>query len=159
MKQYTDGKRTIYATDKAYEVLYKQKGFRPLEEVLAQAKELAEAKAAEEARARAEAEAKAAEEAARAASEKPISQKLSANVTVDTAGVQQLLETMQEDMLPPLEEALTEGEPGEPIDLESLTVKELQEIAQEYGIDGYSRMKKAELIAALEGGGADAGEA
>lgn len=83
-----------------------------------------------EAKAKAEAEAKAAEEAA-----------------------------SQQEPLPPLEEALAEGEPGEPINLEELTVKELQEIAQEHGIEGYSRMKKAELIAALEGGGADAGEA
>lgn len=87
-----------------------------------------------EARAKAEAEAKAAEEAAKAAEQ--------------TANEQ-----------PQLEKALAEGEPGEPIDLEELTVKELQGIAQDYGIEGYSRMKKAELIAALEGGGADVGTA
>lgn len=65
----------------------------------------------------------------------------------------------QQESSQPLEEVLVESEPGEPIDLESLTVKELQELAQESGIEGYSRMKKAELIAALEGGGADAGTA
>lgn len=99
----------------------------------------------------------------------PVSQKLYAKIDIDTAEVQQLLAEMKEEMaqtgeagqepLPPLEEALEEGEPGEPIDLESLTVKDLQEIAEEHGIEGYSRMKKAELIAALEGGGADVGEA
>lgn len=57
----------------------------------------------------------------------------------------------QQESLPPLEKTLAEGEPGEPIDLESLTVKELQEIAQDYGIESYSRMKKAELLAALKG--------
>lgn len=45
------------------------------------------------------------------------------------------------------------------IDLESLTVKELRELAQENGIEGYASMKKAELIAALEGGEADAEDA
>lgn len=33
MKQYTDGKRIIYATEKAYEVLYKSQGFKPVEAV------------------------------------------------------------------------------------------------------------------------------
>lgn len=33
MKQYTDGKRVIYATEKAYEVLYKSQGFKPVEAV------------------------------------------------------------------------------------------------------------------------------
>lgn len=64
-----------------------------------------------------------------------------------------------QDTLPPLEEALAEGDPSAPVDLERLTVKELEQIAKEHGIEGYSRMKKAELIAALEGGGVDAGEA
>ncbi|MGY0372480.1 hypothetical protein [Clostridium sp. JNZ J1-5] len=31
MKKYTDGKREIYATKKAYEVLYKQQGFKEIE--------------------------------------------------------------------------------------------------------------------------------
>ncbi len=28
MKEYTDGKRTIWATERAYNVIYKQQGFR-----------------------------------------------------------------------------------------------------------------------------------
>lgn len=30
MKRYTDGKRIIYATERAYNVIYKQQGFRPV---------------------------------------------------------------------------------------------------------------------------------
>lgn len=30
MKKYTDGKREIYATDKAYEVIYKSQGFKEI---------------------------------------------------------------------------------------------------------------------------------
>lgn len=37
------------------------------------------------------------------------------------------------------------------IDYNSLTVKELRTIAKEKGIEGYSDMKKDELIQALEG--------
>ncbi len=32
MKKYTDGKNTIYATEKAYEVIYKDRGFKEVEE-------------------------------------------------------------------------------------------------------------------------------
>ncbi len=31
MKKYTDGKREIYATEKAYEVIYKRQGFKEVE--------------------------------------------------------------------------------------------------------------------------------
>ncbi len=31
MKKYTDGKNTIYATEKAYEVIYKDRGFKEVE--------------------------------------------------------------------------------------------------------------------------------
>lgn len=32
MKQYTDGERTIFATDRAFEVIYKKQGFEPVTE-------------------------------------------------------------------------------------------------------------------------------
>lgn len=52
------------------------------------------------------------------------------------------------EQLTPLDKLLKEGEP---IDLETLTVKELREIAKENDISGYSDMKKDELIVALKG--------
>ncbi|WP_315114540.1 hypothetical protein [uncultured Clostridium sp.] len=33
MKKYTNGKREIYATDKAYEVIYKEQGFKERDKV------------------------------------------------------------------------------------------------------------------------------
>ena len=41
--------------------------------------------------------------------------------------------------------------PVEDESLEDKTVKELKEMADDQGIEGYSNMKKAELIEALEG--------
>lgn len=32
MNKYTDGKRTIYATERAYNLLYKPQGFKPSKE-------------------------------------------------------------------------------------------------------------------------------
>ena len=37
------------------------------------------------------------------------------------------------------------------LDLEKLTVKELKSVAKELGLEGYSRLSKDELIAAIEG--------
>ncbi|ARC85646.1 hypothetical protein U732_1118 [Clostridium argentinense CDC 2741] len=34
MKEYTDGKRQIYATDKAYKVIYKGQGFKEVKKKL-----------------------------------------------------------------------------------------------------------------------------
>lgn len=33
MKEYSNGKRKIYATGRAYEVLYKQQGFKEVREI------------------------------------------------------------------------------------------------------------------------------
>jgi hypothetical protein len=32
MKKYTDGNKIIYATEKAYEIIYKKQGFKEVEE-------------------------------------------------------------------------------------------------------------------------------
>ncbi|WP_035162115.1 Rho termination factor N-terminal domain-containing protein [Caloranaerobacter azorensis] len=73
MPKYLRGKKVIQATEKAYNVIYKSQGYKPLEKD----------------------------------------------------------ETQKE--------------------LESLTVDELRLIAKEKGIEGYSKMKKDELIAVIEG--------
>lgn len=45
---------------------------------------------------------------------------------------------------------LADEKPADESDLSELTVAELRELAEDAGITGYSDMRKAELIAALE---------
>ena len=50
----------------------------------------------------------------------------------------------------PKKEEVKEAPKAQAVDLNSLTVAELKEMAKEKNIDGYSKMKKAELIDALK---------
>ncbi len=83
MKQYTNGKRVIYATENAYKIIYKNQGFKEVKE----------------------------------------SDEFQDNKKIT----------------------------NEEIGFESLKVEELKTIAKEKGVEGYSKMKKEELIETLKG--------
>ena len=80
-----------------------------------------------------------------------INRKMLAEIAInDMDAFKELVEVSKTGKVKEVKSSKTKTEKKEVVDLSSKTVAELKEIAKEKGIEGYTTMKKAELLEALK---------
>ena len=80
-----------------------------------------------------------------------INRKMLAEIAInDRDAFKELVEVSKTGKVKEVKSSKTKTEKKEVVDLSSKTVAELKEIAKEKGIEGYTTMKKAELLEALK---------